>query len=92
MSHFITNDTPYKAVEILNAAKPGFKPRIAFILGSGLGVQADKLDNKTVISYEKLPGFPVSTVIGHAGEVVIPPVPAVLALAGSAEDAVYRDG
>ncbi|HCD0607970.1 TPA: xanthosine phosphorylase [Salmonella enterica subsp. enterica serovar Infantis] len=71
MSHLITNDNPYKAVEILNAAKPGFKPRIAFILGSGLGVLADKLDNKTVISYEKLPGFPVSTVIGHAGEVVM---------------------
>ncbi|ELQ5997824.1 xanthosine phosphorylase [Cronobacter dublinensis] len=71
MSHLITNDNPYKAVEILNAAKPGFKPRIAFILGSGLGALADKLDNKAVISYEKLPGFPVSTVIGHAGEVVM---------------------
>lgn len=71
MSHSIINDTPYEAVKILNAAKPDFKPRIAFILGSGLGVLADKLDNKTVISYAKLPGFPVSTVIGHAGEVVM---------------------
>jgi xanthosine phosphorylase len=71
MSHSVINDTPYEAVEILRAAKPGFTPRIAFILGSGLGVLADKLDNKTVISYEKLPGFPVSTVIGHAGEVVM---------------------
>jgi Purine nucleoside phosphorylase len=71
MNHSIINDTPYEAVEILHAAKPGFKPRIAFILGSGLGAQADKLYNKTVISYEKLPGFPVSTVIGHAGEVVM---------------------
>lgn len=71
MSHSIINDTPYEAVEILRKAKPGFTPRIAFILGSGLGVLADKLENKTVISYEKLPRFPVSTVIGHAGEVVM---------------------
>lgn len=71
MSHSVINDTPFEAVEILKAAKPGFQPRIAFILGSGLGVLADKLDNKTVISYENLPGFPVSTVIGHAGEVVM---------------------
>lgn len=71
MSISVINNTPYEAVEIIQAAKPGFKPRIAFILGSGLGALADKLDNKTVISYEKLPGFPVSTVIGHAGEVVM---------------------
>lgn len=71
MSHSVMNDTPFDAVEILKAAKPGFAPRIAFILGSGLGVLADKLENKTVISYQNLPGFPVSTVIGHAGEVVM---------------------
>jgi len=65
------NDAPYDAAEILRAAKPGFAPRIAMILGSGLGALADKLENKTVISYEELPGFPVSTVIGHAGEVVM---------------------
>lgn len=71
MSISVINNTPYEAVEIIQAAKPGFKPRIAFILGSGLGALADKLANKTIISYEKLPGFPVSTVIGHAGEVVM---------------------
>lgn len=71
MSLSVINDTPYEAAEILKAAKPGFAPRIAMILGSGLGVLADKFDNKTVVSYEKLPGFPVSTVIGHAGEVVM---------------------
>ena len=71
MSLSVINNTPYEAVEILKAMKPGFQPRIAFILGSGLGVLADTLDNKTVISCEKLPGFPVSSVIGHAGEVVM---------------------
>ncbi|MBV8041921.1 xanthosine phosphorylase [Pluralibacter sp.] len=71
MSRSMFNDAPYDAAEILRAAKPDFAPRIAMILGSGLGALADKLENKTVISYEELPGFPVSTVIGHAGEVVM---------------------
>lgn len=71
MSRSMFNDAPYEAAEILRGAKPGFAPRMAMILGSGLGVLADRLENKTVISYEELPGFPVSTVIGHAGEVVM---------------------
>lgn len=71
MSPSMFNDAPYEAAGILRAAKPGFTPRITMILGSGLGVLADRLENKTVIAYEKLPGFPVSTVIGHAGEVVM---------------------
>ncbi|MGC6745133.1 hypothetical protein ACP0HM_12915 [Escherichia coli] len=40
---------------------------MAFILGSGLGALADQIENAVAISYEKLPGFPVSTVHGHAG-------------------------
>lgn len=71
MSTSILNNAPYEAVEILRAAKPGFTPRIALILGSGLGALADRMDNKTTLSYEALPGFPVSTVIGHAGEIVM---------------------
>lgn len=71
MSRSIVHDTPYEAAAMLRAAKPDFTPRIAMILGSGLGALADKLDDKIAISYEKLPGFPASTVIGHAGEVVM---------------------
>lgn len=71
MSPSILNNTPYEAVEILRAAKPWFIPRIALILGSGLGALADRMENKTALSYEELPGFPVSTVIGHAGEIVM---------------------
>ncbi|MGK3372640.1 purine-nucleoside phosphorylase, partial [Citrobacter youngae] len=33
----VVNDTPYEAAEILRSAKPNFHPRIALILGSGLG-------------------------------------------------------
>ncbi|AIJ07424.1 MULTISPECIES: xanthosine phosphorylase [Edwardsiella] len=71
MSRDVFNDSPYQAAEILRAAKPNFSPRIAMILGSGLGTLADRLDNKTGVSYDALPGFPVSSVSGHAGEVVM---------------------
>lgn len=48
-----------------------FEPDVAMTLGSGLGALADTFDDATRISYEKLPGLPVSTVKGHAGELVL---------------------
>ena len=59
---------PWYCADIIRAAKPDFTPRVAFILGSGLGALADQIDDAVSLSYEKLPGFPVSTVHGHAGE------------------------
>lgn len=47
------------------------EPAIALVLGSGLGAYADELENKKVIPYGEIPGFPVSTVSGHAGALVI---------------------
>ncbi|WP_286171883.1 purine-nucleoside phosphorylase [Gracilibacillus phocaeensis] len=47
------------------------KPAIGLILGSGLGVLADEITEDTKIKYEEIPGFPVSTVEGHAGQLVI---------------------
>lgn len=47
-----------------------FKPEIALILGSGLGGFADKIDVKSTLDYKDIPGFPVSTVAGHAGRFV----------------------
>ncbi|SNR87121.1 purine-nucleoside phosphorylase [Anaerovirgula multivorans] len=46
-------------------------PQIGLILGSGLGVLADEIEKPQVIPFEKIPHFPVSTVEGHAGELVI---------------------
>ncbi|MFD1850295.1 purine-nucleoside phosphorylase [Oceanobacillus bengalensis] len=46
-------------------------PKVGLILGSGLGVLADEIENPTKIKYENIPGFPVSTVEGHAGQLVI---------------------
>jgi purine-nucleoside phosphorylase len=45
-------------------------PRIGLILGSGLGVLADEIEEAVKIPYEQIPGFPVSTVEGHAGQLV----------------------
>lgn len=47
------------------------KPKIGLILGSGLGDLAEKIENADVISYKDIPGFPVSTVKGHKGLLVI---------------------
>lgn len=46
------------------------KPSIGLILGSGLGVLADKIENPVTVSYKDIPHFPVSTVSGHKGQLV----------------------
>jgi purine-nucleoside phosphorylase len=51
--------------------KTSLEPEIALILGSGLGVLADHVEDAAVIPYEDIPHFPLSTVEGHAGELVI---------------------
>jgi purine-nucleoside phosphorylase len=52
-------------------AKTKLRPKVALVLGSGLGAFADELTEATRIPYEKIPGFPRSTAIGHAGRLVI---------------------
>jgi purine-nucleoside phosphorylase len=51
--------------------KTSYQPKIALILGSGLGPLADAVEHPTVIPYQDLPDWPVSTVIGHQGSLVI---------------------
>lgn len=46
------------------------KPQIGIILGSGLGPLAGEINNAMEIDYKDIPGFPVSTVAGHAGKLV----------------------
>lgn len=45
-------------------------PVLAMVLGSGLGALADEIEGATRIPYHEIPGFPVSAVEGHAGELV----------------------
>lgn len=51
--------------------KGGVKPEVGLILGSGLGVLAELMENAVSISYSDIPHFPVSTVEGHEGELLL---------------------
>lgn len=59
-----------EAAEFIRSRCP-LTPQIGLILGSGLGDLAGEITNATVIPYGEIPYFPVSTVVGHAGELVI---------------------
>src|SRR5699024_10031065 len=58
-----------KAAEAI-LSKLDQKPAIGLILGSGLGELADETERAVKIPYADIPGFPVSTVQGHAGQLV----------------------
>ena len=48
----------------------GDVPKVAIVLGSGLGGFAEELADRTVIPYEQIPNWPASRVVGHAGKLV----------------------
>jgi purine-nucleoside phosphorylase len=52
-------------------SQTSLRPKIALILGSGLGAFADEFSHVTTIPYAQIPHFPQSTAIGHAGKLVI---------------------
>lgn len=54
----------------LRSRVKGEMPRIAIILGTGLGPLADLIQEPQVIPYKEIPGFPESTVAGHAGKFI----------------------
>lgn len=60
-----------KSLEYIVGQLDGFKPEVGMILGSGLGILADEIENKIEISYNDIPNFPKSTVAGHKGQLVI---------------------
>lgn len=66
-------------------------PRVAVVLGSGLGDFADALASSLVIAYREIPNWPASAVVGHAGKLVVGESRGrrVLALAGRAH---YYEG
>ena len=49
----------------------GLVPQVGIVLGSGLGKLADKITDSVTIPYRDIPGFPVSTAIGHKGNYII---------------------
>ena len=48
----------------------GMKPVAGIVLGSGLGKLAETIENPIVIPYKDIPGFPVSTAVGHKGNFI----------------------
>lgn len=73
-----------RAAAVVRARIGEFHPVAAIVLGSGLGGLAGRLANATVIPYQDIPGFPPSTVAGHAGQLLAGTLAGrpVLALAG----------
>lgn len=53
------------------ASEIRLQPRVAVVLGSGLGAFADALDEAVTIPYSAIPGWPQSTAAGHAGKMVV---------------------
>jgi purine-nucleoside phosphorylase len=72
------------AASLIGEQLGGWHPRVAIILGSGLGQLADRIERATNIPYADIPGFPSSTVVGHAGRLVAGSIEAcdVIALSG----------
>ena len=52
-------------------ARSALVPELALVLGSGLGALADEVEDATVLPTSDVPGYPASTVQGHAGRLVL---------------------
>ena len=61
----------HAASDALAERLEGKKPLVGIVLGSGLGKLADEIKDPLVIPYSELPGFPVSTAIGHKGNFIV---------------------
>lgn len=61
----------HQSAEKIKQLMPDFQPKLGIVLGSGLGSFADYLENKLIISYDELPGFPKLTVHGHGGNLIL---------------------
>lgn len=59
-----------ESVEFINQ-KSNIKPKIAIILGTGLGRLVEEIEEKEIIPYSDIPNFPISTVQGHGGNLVL---------------------
>jgi len=70
-----SNDNTFEMAEhaarVIRARVGDVNPRIALVLGSGLGAFADELGDAVSLPYEEVPGFARSTVEGHAGRLVV---------------------
>jgi purine-nucleoside phosphorylase len=70
MSEFVTIEQIDEAANFLRA-KVSILPKIGLVLGSGLGGLANSVENPVVIQFKEIPNWPVSTIQGHAGRLLI---------------------
>ncbi len=59
-----------KAAEYMRSRIGDRKPSVGIVLGSGLGKLADRIEDPITVPYREIPGFPVSTAIGHKGNFI----------------------
>ena len=59
------------AADYVRQQTGGIIPEVGIVLGSGLGRLADQIQEPVVIPYKDIPGFPVSTAIGHKGNFIV---------------------
>ncbi len=64
------SSTIQQAVDVIARRLGPFRPRVAIVLGSGLGSVADNVDSAIRIPYSAIPGFPEPGAPGHKGELV----------------------
>jgi len=70
MTTYVTLEQIDQAADAIRS-RTSYRPRAGLILGSGLNQLADSVQNAVIIPYGDLPNWPVSTVQGHAGRLVI---------------------
>jgi purine-nucleoside phosphorylase len=70
MSEFVTIEQIDAAADFIRA-RIGALPKIGLVLGSGLGGLADRVEDAVVIPFKEIPNWPVSTIQGHAGRLLI---------------------
>lgn len=64
-------DTAYSIAQQISSQLSERTPHIAVILGSGLGGLAEEIENPLIIEYSSIKGFPISTISGHRGRLIV---------------------
>ncbi len=70
MSTFVTLEQIDQAADFIRS-RTSHRPRVGLILGSGLNSLADSIENADYIPFSEIPNWPLSSVQGHAGRLVI---------------------
>ncbi len=71
MKNEFGRDAAERAAELIRKRAPHGPPAVGIVLGSGLGGLAADIEEAVTIPFADIPGFPVATVIGHAGSLLV---------------------